>query len=156
MYRIIVVSDTHRHLDHIIRVLDNIREFDMIIHLGDNTADARELRTVYPDVKFLAVQGNTDLPSREFPVEIFEEIEGVPMLMTHGHIYGVKGGTERIYYRGMELGAEVVMFGHTHIPLCECEDDMWLLNPGGHNSYDRNIGIIEIENGEAKCCLYPA
>ena len=155
MYRIIVVSDTHRHLEHIVRVLDNIKEFDMIIHLGDNTADAKELRKLYPDAEILSVQGNTDFPSHSTPVEIFDEIEGVSFFITHGHMYGVKGGTERIYFRGCELGAEVVLFGHTHIPLCELEDDMWLLNPGGHNSYERNIGIVEIENGGAKCCLYP-
>ncbi len=155
MYRIIVVSDTHRHLDYIIRVLDNIQQFDMIIHLGDNTEDARRLRKTYPDAKVLFVQGNTDFISPDAPIEIFTRIEDVPVFMTHGHMYGVKSTTDNIYYRGKELGASVVMFGHTHIPLCEENEGMWLLNPGGHNSIKRNIGIIEIENGGAKCCLYP-
>lgn len=156
MYRIIIVSDTHRHLDHIIRTLDNIREFDMIIHLGDNTADARKLRSLYPEAEMVSVQGNTDFPSAETPVEIFREIEGIKVFVTHGHMYGVKSGTERIFYRGKELEAQAVFFGHTHIPVCEFSDDMWLLNPGGHNSMSRSIGIAEIENGRIKCCLYPA
>ena len=155
MYRIIVVSDTHRHLEHITRVLDNIIDFDMIIHLGDNVADAKSLERLYPDKKLVAVQGNTDMPTPYAPVEIFREIEGVPILITHGHLFGVKTDTNRIFYRGKELGAEVVLFGHTHIPLCQKEEGIYLLNPGGYNSYSRSIGIIEIENSRARCCLYP-
>ena len=155
MYRIIIVSDTHRHLEHIVAVLDNIREFDMIIHLGDNTDDARKLSGLYPEAEMISVQGNTDFPRPDTPLEVVREIDGVRVFAAHGHMYGVKGGTTRIFYRGKEIEAKAVFFGHTHIPVCEKEDGMWLLNPGGHNSLHRSIGIAEIENGKVKCCLYP-
>ena len=35
-----------------------------------------------------------------------------------------------IYYHGLEIGAQVVVFGHTHIPSCELQEGIWLLNPG--------------------------
>lgn len=155
MYRIIIVSDTHRHLEHIVRVLDNINEFDMIIHLGDNVCDAVQLGKLYNKAEVLSVRGNTDFVSPNAQDEIFKEIEGVPFFMTHGHIYGVKGSTDRICYRGAELGAKVLLFGHTHIPVCEQVEGMWVVNPGGYNSMQRSIGIAEIENGTVKCCLYP-
>ena len=155
MYRIIVVSDTHRHLEHIVNVLNNIKEFDMIIHLGDNVADAKDLERMFVGKKVFSVQGNTDFPSPYSPVEIFTEIEGIPVFMTHGHIYGVKTGLQRIFMKGKETEAKVVLFGHTHLPVCEKEEGIYLLNPGGHNSRDRSVGIIEIENGGVRCCLYP-
>ncbi len=155
MYRIMVISDTHRHLEHILRVLDNIKEFNMIIHLGDNVADAKQLQRAYPWAETLAVQGNNDLVSPYAPMEICREIEGVKFFITHGHKYGVKHGYERIIYRAMENEAQVLLFGHTHIPLETREEGMVVLNPGGYNSYKKQIGIVEIENGRAKACLYP-
>ncbi len=154
MYRIIVVSDTHRHLEYVLQFLENIKEFDMIIHLGDNIFDADTLKKLYPQKPIIAVKGNTDISSCES--EVFCNIEGVDFLITHGHIYGVKTGMERLYFRACELGAEVVLYGHTHIPVCEKENDILMLNPGGHNSLNRGVGIIEIEEGVAKGCLYPA
>ena len=32
--------------------------------------------------------------------------------MCHGHKYGVKYGYNSIYYRGKEIGADIVLFGH--------------------------------------------
>lgn len=155
MYRIIVISDTHRHMDYALRVLDNLSEYDMIIHLGDYSADAARLERLYKNVTVVSVCGNNDFPSPSSPAEREIEIDGVKLFLTHGHKYGVKFGYERIYLRALELGAQVVLFGHTHVPICEKEDGVLMLNPGGYNSNSRSVGIIEIDDGKAKGCLYP-
>lgn len=155
MYRIIVISDTHRHMDYALRVLDNLSEYDMIIHLGDYSADAARLERLYKNVTVVSVCGNNDFPSPSSPAEREIEIDGVKLFLTHGHKYGVKFGYERIYLRALELGAQVVLFGHTHVPICEKEDRVLMLNPGGYNSNSRSVGIIEIDDGKAKGCLYP-
>ena len=155
MYRIIVISDTHRHMDYALRVLDNLSEYDMIIHLGDYSADAARLERLYKNVTVVSVCGNNDFPSPSSPAECEIEIDGVKLFLTHGHKYGVKFGYERIYLRALELGAQVVLFGHTHVPICEKEDGVLMLNPGGYNSNSRSVGIIEIDDGKAKGCLYP-
>lgn len=155
MYRIIVISDTHRHMDYALRVLDNLSEYDMIIHLGDYSADAARLERLYKNVTVVSVCGNNDFPSPSSPAEREIEIDGVKLFLTHGHKYGVKFGYERIYLRALELGAQVVLFGHTHVPICEKEDEVLMLNPGGYNSNSRGVGIIEIDGGKAKGCLYP-
>ncbi len=155
MYRIIVISDTHRHMDYALRVLDNLSEYDMIIHLGDYSADAASLERLYKNVTVVSVCGNNDFPSPSSPAEREIEIDGVKLFLTHGHKYGVKFGYERIYLRALELGAQVVLFGHTHVPICEKEDEVLMLNPGGYNSNSRSVGIIEIDDGKAKGCLYP-
>ena len=92
MYRIIVISDTHRHMDYALRVLDNLSEYDMIIHLGDYSADAARLERLYKNVTVVSVCGNNDFPSPSSPAEREIEIDGVKLFLTHGHKYGVKFG----------------------------------------------------------------
>ena len=38
------------------------------------------------------------------------------LFVTHGHAYGVKSGLGRLAERAKTLGADVVLYGHTHIP----------------------------------------
>ncbi len=155
MYRIVVFSDTHHHLDYAISFLDNLSSYDMIIHLGDNVSDAEKIKKLYPDVPLIAVCGYNDFHSRNAPVEREYVTGGVKLFFTHGHKYGVKFGYERIFFRAEELNAGVALFGHTHIPLCVRENGILLLNPGGYNSAQRSAGIVEIEDGKAKGCLIP-
>lgn len=155
MYRIVVVSDTHHHLDYVISFLDNLSSYDMIIHLGDNVSDAEKIEKLYPGVPLVAVCGNNDFGSRSAPIEREYVINGVKLFLTHGHKYGVKFGYERIYFRAAELDSQVALFGHSHIPLCVRENGVLLLNPGGYNSMQRSVGIVEIEDGKAKGCLIP-
>jgi hypothetical protein len=62
-----------------------------------------------------------------------------------------------IYYRGRELNADIVLFGHTHQQLVEKEDDMILMNPGSISLpkfKGRCIGFINIDNnGEVDAYL---
>ena len=58
------------------------------------------------------------------------EIEGKKFLITHGHKYTVKYGLDKIYYRGLELGVDGVIFGHTHRKVALKEGNVWIINPG--------------------------
>ena len=51
-------------------------------------------------------------------------------MITHGHMYGVSMGYQRIREEGIERGVDAVMFGHTHRPMLEEDEDLILLNPG--------------------------
>ncbi len=72
--------------------------------------------------------------------------------MVHGHQYGVKMSLQSLYYRAKEKEADIVLFGHTHVPCCEQEDGIWLINPGspsrprlaGKGSY----ALIDIKENE--------
>lgn len=52
-------------------------------------------------------------------------------------------------YKGEELGANIILFGHTHVPLILEEDNIRIMNPGSV-SYPRGVdriktfGIIDI------------
>ena len=45
-------------------------------------------------------------------------------------------------------GADIVLYGHTHIPECYQEKDgLWVMNPGSAG-YGPTAGLLEIENGK--------
>lgn len=56
-------------------------------------------------------------------------IEDFCAMITHGHAYGVSMGYQNIRNEGRVRGVDAVMFGHTHRPLLEEDDDLILLNP---------------------------
>ena len=59
------------------------------------------------------VSGNCDFFDADTPSELVLEMEGKGFV-THGHKYRVKDGLNTLYYRGLELDADIVLFGHTH------------------------------------------
>ena len=61
------------------------------------------------------------------------------MWITHGHRYGVSFDTEEIKEEARILGADIVMFGHTHRPYLDEEEDLITLNPGSM-TYPRQSG----------------
>ena len=148
MKRVIVISDTHKCIEPCISMIKNICDIDLIIHAGDHWSDARELENYFPDIPIKYVRGNCDFSLA--PIEEIVELEGKKIFVTHGHMYNVKSEPDRydtIRKRGEELGADVVVFGHTHIPCNLNLGNITLLNPGSVK-YTRNFGVIEIENGK--------
>jgi putative phosphoesterase len=86
-----------------------------------------ELRAIGPPVQ--AVYGNADEAAlRELlPKELVVEVEDVRIGMVH--IPGPAAGREERLRRRFPDCAAIV-FGHTHSPLVERADGVWLLNPG--------------------------
>ena len=72
---------------------------------------------------------------------------------THGHRYHVKFGYQRLEYAAREVGAQVVLFGHTHVPYCEQYDGLWLLNPGACGGQNGSYGLVIIEDKNITCKL---
>lgn len=123
-----VVSDTHRHTWILDRVMEKFVGIDLLVHLGDNTQDVKDISELYKG-EIINVKGNCDY-SNIIPLEIIEEIEGNKFFITHGHNYDVKNGLSRLKYKAMELNAKVVLFGHTHISQIIYEEGIWFINPG--------------------------
>ena len=126
-YRILVVSDSHGETGIIRRILQNEKPFDAIFHCGDVCDDLEgELDISIP---VYAVAGNCDRSGR-YPSEQIVEIGGYRFFLTHGHRYSVDWRSDLILYAGMEQYADVVCFGHTHVPGYEFDEGLMLLNPG--------------------------
>ena len=106
-----------------------LRSADVILHAGDLTSASfhEELRALGPPV--YAVHGNADEPPlRELlPAALEVEVEGLRIGMTH--VPGQAAGREARLLRRFP-GCGAVVFGHTHLPVVERVEGVWLLNPG--------------------------
>lgn len=149
MIRILVFSDTHGQTDKMEKTIKNMIGVDYIVHLGDHTKDADYISLIYPEIKMINVSGNCDFCDPQPPEKTFE-INGFKFLATHGHPYGVKTSLALLKKYAHDNFIDCVLFGHTHIPLCEKTEKTLFLNPG---SGKYTAGVIEIENGNIKGCV---
>jgi putative phosphoesterase len=128
--RIIVISDTHGSISDAEYAINSNKEAGMMIHLGDNYRDAVRLADKFPELRVEYVQGNCDYASEGVMKEKLLEIDGFRFFITHGHYYSVKQTYKKLYQRASELGADIVLTGHTHSPCIDSENGIILLNPG--------------------------
>lgn len=126
--RILIVSDTHGSIQNVKKLLKTTHDIDLILHLGDNVSDAKALER-YTGAGVYFVKGNCDFSS-SVPLKKIISVCGKKLLITHGHEYGVKYSLTRLVHMGMESEADAVFFGHTHIPLVEYHNGMFVMNPG--------------------------
>ena len=82
------------------------------------------------------------------------EIKPEAILLTHGHYYYVSLDLQTLREECIARGIDIVMFGHTHRPLIQIEDELTFINPGSI-SYPRQADkrctyiMLEIDdNGE--------
>ncbi|MCM0650731.1 metallophosphoesterase [Clostridium swellfunianum] len=147
--KIAVISDTHRHRYSLNQIVKLIDDTDMLIHLGDNVEDVETFQANYKG-KIINVRGNCDFTSFT-PAERLEEIEGKKVYITHGHRYDVKYGLLKLKYRAKEVGADIVLFGHTHEFTEIYEDGIWFINPGSASlprDSSKSIVILEISHNK--------
>lgn len=146
--RIIVVSDTHGRIDSFVKSIKSIERPKFIIHLGDYVEDGEKIQSI-TNIETVIVKGNGDYFNQKYEEDKLLEIEGKRFFITHGHKYSVRNRLDTIMYRGEELKADVILFGHTHIPIILEEANMMIMNPGSP-SYPRGVerektfGIIDI------------
>lgn len=147
---IAVISDSHGNSNGISKVKKYIEKADVVLFLGDGENDIKEITRDFTGEVY-AVKGNCDV-SNTITEERIVEINGKKIFMCHGHRYGVKYGYNSIYYRGKELQVDIVVFGHSHLPIIEENDGLILMNPGSisHGQYRliKTLGYIELLEGK--------
>lgn len=153
--KILVLSDSHASLRFMRQAIGTIRP-DAVIHLGDYYDDAQALAEEYPYIPFHQVPGNCDhyrCPTTVHPVLCYD-VGGVRLYMTHGHLHQVKLTLVRLLADARKMGAQAVLYGHTHCGDCHQEDDgLWVLNPGSCGSDGGSVGLIRAENGKIMQCV---
>ncbi len=127
--RILVISDSHKRRAVLDKILDKHPDIHHVFFLGDNASDIEDFEFLYPNKTFYTVCGNCDFGSLLPSVNI-EIINGVKILYTHGHTFGVKYGTERLLAAAKQNGSKIVLYGHTHISQILYEDGVYIVNPG--------------------------
>ena len=75
------------------------------------------------------------------------------VLIAHGHTLGVKTGLLRAQYRALEMNADILLFGHTHVPLVDAASRPMMMNPGSIGDPRRpTYGVLEFRDGQ----IYPS
>ena len=126
---ILVISDTHGLVREVEQVVKRHPQVEQILHCGDFCVDHQRK----PFTGMVLVRGNGDT-ARAVPTERQIGWRDLRIFQTHGHLYGVKSSLLRLQYRAEETGANVVLFGHSHIPVCGVERGILFLNPGSLRS----------------------
>ena len=148
--KILVFSDSHRSRGGMLDAIDAHRP-DQVIHLGDLQSDAEELTYVYPKLPICMVPGNCDGWTMD-PLKTPIALAGRRILLSEGHLWGVKKGYEAAVADARAVGADILLFGHTHRALCQqLEDGLWMMNPGASRS---SYGLIRIEQGQIHCSIH--
>ena len=129
-YKILVVSDTHGENGLLKKVVSREKPLDLLIHCGDVQGD---LQDVLKGESFpcWAVKGNCD-PFRDLPEVLTLRIGSSHLMITHGHKLDVKYSRRLLLYEAGKNHADIVLYGHTHIPEVRRDAARGLLvvNPG--------------------------
>lgn len=145
--KIAVISDTHGMNKDIIEALVSMDKPDMLIHLGDYVEDGEKISKIL-GIPITIVKGNGDHDSKYNDFELLD-INGKKLFLTHGHRDNVVRSLDNLYYKAMETGADVALYGHTHIPVNIVYDDIIIMNPGSASlprggSTTKTFGLISI------------
>lgn len=160
---ILVFSDLHGLTYNFTDVLDRQKgKADWVFFLGDGLNALSAVQPMYRrDFQFLSVSGNCDAfyldPDKPDPTD-FKDLCGFRFMLTHGHEYYVKQSTGALIEIAKKRGADVLLYGHTHVPEnryipADGENDkpLYVMNPGsiskpedGHPTY----GVIDIVKGQ--------
>ena len=126
--KVLIVSDTHRRNENYIKVLERVSPVDMVIHCGD-IEGSEYLIAESAGCPVQMVVGNNDFFS-DLPREKEFHIGKYKVWLTHGHNYYLSMSNENLKHEARMRGVDVVMYGHTHRPVVDIEDDIIAVNPG--------------------------
>ncbi len=117
----LIFSDAHGNNRDMLRAWSRQpKKPDGIFFLGDGLN--RIEPDLFDDIPLICVRGNCDFFAplwHDCPTEQTLCFEGHTILLTHGATFGVKGGLGMLERASAEMGADIVLFGHTHVPYLE-------------------------------------
>ena len=126
--KVLIVSDTHGRNHYLIDTINRVGPIDLLIHLGDFESGEEYIKSMINcPVEFVA--GNNDF-FNGLPKDKIIFIGRYTVMLTHGHRYGVNFSTGNLLEAAKKHKADIVMFGHTHIPLIDLTGSVWIINPG--------------------------
>lgn len=156
-----VISDTHisdKNCKLPAELINVLKGCDLIIHAGD-LIDLPVLELLKGISKVEAVCGNMDLPKVQSSLENKKilNVGGKKICLMHG--YGRPDNLVNILKEEFSKEKpDVIIFGHSHVPMNEYVDGVLFFNPGSPTDTIfapyRSYGIIEIAKGEIKAAIH--
>lgn len=132
--RVLVISDTHGFHDNFEKIVDLYAPVDMVIHAGDVCGEETYFENALT-CPVVMVKGNCD-SGRLLQSSGLIEAEGHRIFVVHGHNYEVNGGPWNLTDYAYRQGADIAVYGHTHVPAVSYDEDfkVWAVNPGSLTS----------------------
>ncbi|OLR95047.1 metallophosphoesterase family protein [Actinokineospora bangkokensis] len=151
--RVVALSDTHAPRfwkSCPPRVAEHLAGADLILHAGDVCTPA-VLDELVEFAPVLVVRGNNDgddVAEWGAPEVLETEVAGVRLAMLHDS--GPKAGRHNRLRRRFP-DADLVVFGHSHIPWDEEADGLRALNPGSPTDKRRQphgtLALLDLDDG---------
>ena len=131
MQHFLILSDVHGNAARLLRVLELHKDATAVLFLGDGLDEVRGISSRIP---LYAVRGNCDYGASEED-ELLVKIGRHRALILHGHTAGAKSGEDGLIARARARGADIVLYGHTHLRSerylpPEEGGPLWIFNPG--------------------------
>jgi putative phosphoesterase len=129
---------------------------DICFFLGDGERDVIRLQENFPDLPVYSVRGNCDFRT-DLNKLLICNVEGVIIFATHGHLSNVKyeDDLRTLTYQAKEAGADIALFGHTHVPTLEyieggsvrgADRELVLFNPGSLADFEGSFGNLSLSD----------
>ncbi len=129
IHKILVISDSHGKNDNMYKAMKNLDGYmDLMIHLGDIECN-EDLILSDISCPLILVKGNCDTASY-YPKQVILKTAGHRMLITHGREYSGEYSLEEMRTTARTNDVDVMMCGHTHVPLVDIGEDVTIVNPG--------------------------
>lgn len=150
MTKLVIVSDSHNTPRALKSILRAEKDANALLYLGDGLRDLDLALTEQPGLRAYAVAGNCDFGALE-PQDGLVAFEKLVVYYTHGHNHSVKYDLDVLARAAQARGAEIALFGHSHIPHNEQRDGVLLFNPGScsrNTNGSKSYGVLVLENGK--------
>jgi hypothetical protein len=151
--RIGLISDTHGLLRP--QVHQALAGVELILHAGDVGGDEilDELTLIAP---VRAVFGNTDAPGNpRLAASLSHEASGVRIHVSHGHELGVPAARTLLSLHD----ADVIVYGHTHVPMIVRAAGRLVVNPGSAGptrfELEPTVAVLTVADGTADARVIP-
>ena len=157
---ILVISDSHGKRERIEEVISRqIKRPDALCFLGDGLSDVDFCDTT--GIALYKVRGNCDSiflnDMTDAPDEQIINLDGMRIMMTHGHNYGVKSTLSPLISAAARNKADILLFGHTHEGFemtlmpendfgFKLDQPLYIMNPGALGSYAATFGTISTDD----------
>lgn len=155
-YRVVVISDTHGSVRALRDIILHYQEEAVcFIHCGDGEREVQAARGQFPNTRLYAVRGNCDYDS-SFPAVQQIEVGGQSIFFTHGHLHQVKYTLDRLKDAARNVGANIVLYGHSHCSYTQYDDGLYIMNPGSPTQPregSASFGVIDIGQMGIVCNL---
>jgi putative phosphoesterase len=157
--KLLVLSDTHGCLPALRAVLNWAKDFlppnDAICaaaFLGDGVSDLGrtvEASGFYGEWKM--VRGNNDYEPT-IPETTVYNFADHRFYMCHGHRHGLYGNYQSLVAAGRNNEADVILFGHAHVPFFKNINGILLINPGSvgrpRSKLGASFAVVECADGK--------